>query len=197
MSVLSVSTARPAVIPAGMVEIFTTVHKATPESRCRAILMPELSLPASVPSKFVTVLVGKLYELAREQLISAWKSEPALKELPAAAFTIDGLLAFAAAVAESKRLTRDSIAAAIVSFLPTLAENRRKAAADILMSMAGAARQGKIVECDSLAERLQDWIDSDETGERAESYVLTQCVARLRARAAELREMLDATASAF
>ena len=100
-------------------------------------------------------------------------------------------------MAESKRLTRDSIAAAIVSFLPTLAENRRKAAADIIMSLAGAARQGKIIECDSLADRLQAWIDADESGERAESYVLTQCVARLRARAAELREMLDATASAF
>ena len=197
MATLPVSSVRPAVIPKGMVEVFTTVHKAPPENRCRAILIPELSLPDNVPSKFVTVLVGKLYELAREQLISAWKNEPALQELPAAAFTVDGLLAFAAAVAESKRLTRDSIAAAIVSFIPTLAENRRKAAADILMSMAGAARQGKIVECDSLADRLAAWIESDDTGERAESYVLAQCVARLRARAAELREMLDATEAAF
>lgn len=197
MSVIPVSSARPSVIQKGMVEIFTTVQKAPIENRCRSILIPELSLPESVPSKFVTVLIGRLYEIAREQLIAAWKSDPSLREMPETAFTIDGLLAFAAAVAESKRLTRDSIAAAIVSFIPTLAENRRKDAADILMSMAGAARQGKIVECDSLAERLQDWIDSDETGERAESYVLTQCVARLRARAAELREMLDATAGAF
>lgn len=197
MATLPVSSVRPASAPKGMVEVFTTVHKAPPESRCRSILIPELSLPDNVPSKFVTVLVGKLYELAREQLISAWKNEPALKEVSASAFTIDGLLAFAAAVAESKRLTRDSIAAAIVSFIPTLAENRRKAAADILMSMAGAARQGKIVECESLADRLQAWIDSDDTGERAESYVLVQCVARLRARAAELREMLDATEAAF
>lgn len=194
---IPVSTTRPASIPAGYVEVFTTVHKAPIENRCRSILIPELSLPDSVPSKFVTVLIGRLYEIAREQLIAAWKSDPALKEVSTSAFTIDGLLAFAAAVAESKRLTRDSIAAAILPFIATLPENRRKAAADILCSMAGNARQGKIVECESLATRLSAWVDADETGERAESPIFSALISRLQSRAAELREMLDATAGAF
>lgn len=76
--------------------------------RARFIVVPELSVP-EVPSKFTMLVIDTLLRIARDQLDSIWKDEPQIKEVPAALFSVDSLLLYAAKKSESGRLNTDSI----------------------------------------------------------------------------------------
>jgi hypothetical protein len=80
------------------------------ENRLRCIVIPELTVDG-IPSKFQSLVMSALRELAVAQLSSIWKQEPMVKEVPAAIWTVDSLLLFAAREAESKRLTKETLGA--------------------------------------------------------------------------------------
>lgn len=194
--VIAVRTVRQTVTP-GMVEIFAgqrpsknkTVDAA---NRVRSILVPELTVPDGVPSKFARVVLAALYDAARAQLAAAWEQNPALQEVSASAYTIDGLLAFAAVQAESRRLTSETITAHVLSgFLPTVAEAGRETAKAILLSMAAPTKGGKTsAQVSKLADKLEAWLTADEAANEGEEtkmqIVGKQLLTKLRERAEEL-----------
>jgi hypothetical protein len=117
---IAVSTIPATVVPAGMLQIVTRTRATTDRStgvktevplhqRSRSILIPEFHIDA--PSKFISLIAAQLVELARYQLSAAWEANPDLREVDAAAYTLDSLLLFSAREAESKKLNSSSILA--------------------------------------------------------------------------------------
>jgi len=80
--------------------------------RCRAIVIPELQV-SDVPSKFQMLILDALRNAASAQLAAFWKDAgwPGLSQVPAAVWTVDSILMFAARDAESKRLSKESVLA--------------------------------------------------------------------------------------
>lgn len=79
------------------------------DQRSRSIIIPEFQ-PA-VSSKYVSLVTSALATAAKEQLAQQWKAEPMLREVDAALYTEDSILAFCAREAESKKLTGAAILA--------------------------------------------------------------------------------------
>ena len=117
---IAVSTIPAAVVPAGMLQVKAATRAVTDKAtgikqdipanqRSRSILIPEFSIDA--PSKFVSLISSALGELAKQQLSAAWEANPDLREVDAAAYTLDSLLLFSAREAESRKLNSASILA--------------------------------------------------------------------------------------
>jgi hypothetical protein len=83
-------------------------REVSTENRLRCIVIPELAVDG-IPSKFQSLVMGALRDLAVAQLSSIWKKESQVREVPAAIWTVDSLLLFAAREAESQRLTTATI----------------------------------------------------------------------------------------
>jgi hypothetical protein len=120
VKMIQVSTVPAVTVPAGFWQIVArtraTTDKATntkkeiaADQRARSILIPELV--ADVSSKYVSLVHGALAETAKQQLAAIWESDNNVREVAAALFTIDGLLAFSAREAESKKLSAAGILA--------------------------------------------------------------------------------------
>lgn len=204
VKMITVSTVRQTVVDkAATVEIFTTVRETTdketkqkkviPEDqKVRSIIVPHLDV-TGLPSKFSVFVSGALLDVAKLQLAAIWKDNPQVREVAAAQFTTDGILAFAAREAESKRLTGDSIKAAVAEFLLTLPEARRVDAQEIMVSMSASAKKGSEVGCKSLGEKLAAWAEKQVEGTDDEpNPVLVSVAAKLTARAEELRIQREA-----
>ena len=112
VTMIAVSTVPASVVPEKHVQITARTKQGkdgteiAAENRSRSIIIAELT-PA-VSSKYVSLVCGALYEVAKQQLTQLWRDNDP-KEVAAALFSEDGLLAFSAREAESKRLTGDSI----------------------------------------------------------------------------------------
>jgi len=115
---LQVSTIPATVVPAGHLQVVARTRATTDKTtgqkteiplhaRSRSILIPEFSIDA--PSKFVSLISSALGELAKQQLSAAWEANPDLREVDAAAYTLDSLLLFSAREAESRKLNSASI----------------------------------------------------------------------------------------
>jgi hypothetical protein len=79
-------------------------------NRFRCIIIPTLSVDG-VPSKFQSLVMSALRATAAKQFDSIWKADPMVREVPAAIWSVDSLLLFAARETESKRLSKETIAA--------------------------------------------------------------------------------------
>lgn len=79
-------------------------------NRLRCIVIPELRVN-DIASKYHSRIMAALRQDASKQLDSLWKATPSLREVPAAIWSVDSLLLFAARETESKRLTSDNLAA--------------------------------------------------------------------------------------
>lgn len=73
--------------------------------KMRCIIIPQLAVD-NVPSKFQSLVMDALRRTAKKQLDAMWKKEPQLRSVPAAVWSVDSLLLFAAQEAESTRLTK-------------------------------------------------------------------------------------------
>ena len=119
MTTIAVSTVPPASVPAGSVLIYASKRETTDKNgkkkeipadqKYRAFLMPELT--PSVSGKYLVFVRDALYAVAKQQFESQWKDQPMLREVKAADYVEDSLLAFAAREAESKKMTSDAIVA--------------------------------------------------------------------------------------
>lgn len=79
------------------------------DQKSRSILIAELT--PNVDSKYAKFVTDALYSAAKNQLEDQWEKDPQLKEVDAALYTEDSILAYWATKAESKKLTAESIAA--------------------------------------------------------------------------------------
>lgn len=77
------------------------------DQKSRSIIIPEFQ--PQVSSKYVSIVVSALAQAAKDQLQQQWKDDPMLREVQAAQYTEDAILAFSARQAESKRLSGESI----------------------------------------------------------------------------------------
>lgn len=76
-------------------------------NRMRCIIIPELAVD-NVPSKFQSLVMDALRRTAKKQLDAMWKADAMLQAVPAAVWSVDSLLLFAAKTAESTRLTKEN-----------------------------------------------------------------------------------------
>lgn len=104
-------------VPAGAV-VLTANLKETKgtvvptERKHRNVVIPELSIPESVPKQFGTVLLDKFYNLAESYFKSVMEETDRMaREIPADAFSIDNLIAYFGRQAVSSRLNGDMVAA--------------------------------------------------------------------------------------
>ena len=115
---IEVSAIPATVVPAGMLQVVARTRAVTDKAtgtkteiplnqRSRSILIPEFHIDA--PSKFVSLISSALGDLAQQQLRAAWDANPDLREVDAAAYTLDSLLLFSAREAESRKLNSASI----------------------------------------------------------------------------------------
>lgn len=115
MTMITVSSVPAVLVQAGFVQITagTRIGKDKKEivadQRSRSILIPELKVNAE--RKYQDLILSCLYDVAKQQLAATWKESSMFKEVPAASYTEEALLAFAAREAESKKLSADSILA--------------------------------------------------------------------------------------
>lgn len=114
VTLIPVSTVAPVVIPKGMIAVTVSAKETKktgaidPSQKKRAIVIPEWT--PNVSSKYVSTVCEALHRIAKDQLAAIWKdADP--KEIAAALFTEDSLLAYAARIAESSRLTKESVEA--------------------------------------------------------------------------------------
>jgi hypothetical protein len=115
---IAVSTIPATTVPVGMLQVTARTRATTDKetgkkteiplsARSRSILIPEFAIDA--PSKFVSLISSALGELAKQQLSAAWEANPDLREVDAAAYTLDSLLLFSAREAESRKLNSATI----------------------------------------------------------------------------------------
>lgn len=115
---IAVSTIPATTVPPGMLQVVARTRAVTDKAtgtkteiplsqRSRSILIPDFHIDA--PSKFVSLISSALGELAQQQLRAAWDANPDLREVDAAAYTLDSLLLFSAREAESRKLNSASI----------------------------------------------------------------------------------------
>ena len=158
--------------------------------RARFVLAPELPF-GDIPSAVVSVLQEKLYEIASAQLKELWTETPNITEVPAALFTRDGLLMYAAKKAEAGRLSTESIEAwwqssqlfariAKQEDAAKRSENFTKYGKNGFFKIAAPVIPFSQVECEQLLKRLNDEPDQDHT-------ILRQMAARLRVKINELK----------
>lgn len=118
VTMISVTTTPAATVEKGKLQVTAfrraVTDKATgkkqeiPASeKSRSIIIPEFQ--PDVSSKYVSIVSKALGETAKAQLAEMWEANPSIKEVAAVLFAEDNLLAYAARVAESKRLTIASI----------------------------------------------------------------------------------------
>jgi hypothetical protein len=199
MTMIQVSTVRPVSIPVGSVAIVANTREVkggapiATANRLRAILIPEFDL-SSLPAKWINFVSAALQEIARAQLSLLWKKEStSLREVNASLFTADALLTFASLEAEGRRLTGDSIKTAIFDFILSIESGRREQATKILLSMAAPAKTGSEKACQSLATKLETWLEGNiDAIEDSQQTILFSVVAKLTTRATELRIQREA-----
>jgi hypothetical protein len=78
-------------------------------NRYRCIVIPELSIDG-VPSKFHSLCLQALRDVAKAQFTNIWQQNPQIREVQAAIWSVDSLLLYAARETESKRLTKENLA---------------------------------------------------------------------------------------
>lgn len=88
-----------------------TKREVAADQRYRGVQIPILSLDQSgVPNKFQPMLLTALRKTAEKQLDACWEeSTNGLREVPAAIWTVDSLILFAARVSESQRLSTERV----------------------------------------------------------------------------------------
>ncbi len=115
-----VSTVPATVVPSGFVQIVARTRATTDKTtgtkkeiaadqRSRSILIPELT--PNVSSKYISLVCSALAEAAKAQLTAQWEADSNLREVDAALYAEDSILAFTAREAESKKLTGANILA--------------------------------------------------------------------------------------
>lgn len=140
----------------------TGKKKEIPEHmRVRSIIVPVPDVSA-LPSKFSVFVSRCLMDVSKSQLAAIWEDKPEVKEVAASLFTTDGLLAFAAREAESKRLTGATIKAAVAAFIPTVHEKKQAEALDILMNMAAATKTATEKQCVMLQPKFSEWVKTQD-----------------------------------
>ena len=180
MSIISISTTRQTSTDKNLIEVFARANgkkdeKLPADQRVRSILIPTLDI-SEVPSKFSVFVAGALYATARDQLASLWKDDANIKETDSALFTVDGLLAFASRESESKRLTAESVKAALGAFVKTLKQEGQETAMIILVSMSSATgRKGNEKQLFALHEKLASWIEQEES----DDYIVATVCSRM------------------
>jgi hypothetical protein len=199
MSMIQVSTARQSLSKeqkATHWEVFTGTRQTTdketgkkkeiPEHmRARSIIVPVPDVSA-LPSKFSVFVSRCLMDVSKSQLAAIWEDKPEVKEVAASLFTTDGLLAFAAREAESKRLTAASIKLAVASFILTVNEKRRDDALLILTNMAAATKTATEKQCMLLLPKFSEWVKTqDEEKNPVSHLVLEKLTEHIEAKKAE------------
>lgn len=85
--------------------------KTVPEDqRHRSIHVPTYTVDG-VPSKYQALILDAIRKAAAQQLAELWAADRNLREVPAALFSVDGVLTYWAREAEKLSLTADSIGA--------------------------------------------------------------------------------------
>lgn len=112
MPMIAVTTVPMTKVAAGCVQLTANARRSkggpeiAPEQRSRSIVIPELEVHCE--KKYQQLILDALYSTGTELLREFWKeSDP--KELDAALFSQDALLAYYARVSESKRLSGEAI----------------------------------------------------------------------------------------
>jgi hypothetical protein len=168
----------------------STEKNPIPEKdRSRWIVMQELSVP-SVPSAFTSLVLDTLYKIARDQFDSLWTDNPQLSEVPAALFSVDSLLMYAAKRAEGGRLNNASIVSwfdtsTLMGKIQAADESKRPGAIKLYRDNGFAKLAAPVIEfneeeCTALLRRLDAEVDQEHT-------ILKQMAARLRNRIASLK----------
>lgn len=162
------------------------------DQRTRCIVIPELSVDG-IPSKFQSIVLDALRNTAKAQLSALWEADPMLREVPAAIWTVDSLLMFAAREAESKKLTKAGLhywfEASQLNKLLT-AKGNAKLTADWqgkIVSLAAPSVTMNEAECNAIISTLQ----KPALIEDAESFIGMQIIAKLQKRIDALRKQLD------
>jgi hypothetical protein len=98
-------------------EIVSTSARETPKTgkiaecdRYRGIHVTTYVVPG-VPAKYEAILLDAVRDTAKAQLAELWKADSTLREVAADLFSIDGILAYAAREAESKKLKTETVVA--------------------------------------------------------------------------------------
>jgi hypothetical protein len=192
---ITVSTVAASNLPVGFVQVTAKTKTTTggptlqPQDRQRCILIPELILEG-LPSKFMEFTRAALHEAAREQLATLWKEQgAALKTVHPALFSVDGLLAWAGRVVESRRLSGDTIKAAlaetgILTAIGVPAQRQDEAIA-ILASFAGPSKLGNEKQLRSLSTKLANWLEQPGN----DSSVVELLIPKINTRVFELEEL--------
>jgi hypothetical protein len=162
------------------------------DQRTRSIVIPELQVD-SVPSKFQMLVLDALRNTAKAQLSALWEADANLREVPAAIWTVDSLLAFAAREAESKRLTKAGLhywfeASQLNKLL--IAKNNPKVTADWQTKIVGLSAPNctySEAECNAIIATLL----KPALSEDADSFMGQQIIAKLQRRIEALRKQLD------
>lgn len=156
---LQVSSVKPAAIPPKMVLVLQGARETTdpvtkqkkviaPENRLRCVLIPELVVD-SVPSKFQQFVLTALYDVAKSQLNDLWEENGnGMTQVDANIWHVDALLAYAARKAESKRLSKETIAA-------WFAGSKLRAA--VLKAKGDAFTAGLLKELQEISATVLDW----------------------------------------
>lgn len=111
---LSVSTVPATAVAAGYEQVTCNTRAAKgaaamlPQDKSRSIVIPELRADG-VPSKLQALVLDALRRTARQQLNDIWTADAGVQAVPAAIWSVDSLLLYAAKKAESQRLTKDTV----------------------------------------------------------------------------------------
>lgn len=115
VTMIPVSSVASTSVQKGFIQIIASTRetektgKIEEANKRRCIVIPEFA-PEGVPSKFQTLVVNSLERAAKDQLQALWEEKGnSISEVPAAIWTLDGILAFIARQAESQRFSKDNI----------------------------------------------------------------------------------------
>ncbi len=195
-----------------MLQVFTTEQKAAEgqetviartrsteknpvieANRLRCIIVPEYKVEG-VPSKFHALCLQAVRDIAQKQLDTLWKATPSIKEVPAAIWSLDSVLLFAAREQESKRLTSDNLATwfAASGIAQRIGDNEEKMAdwAGRIAKFAAPTPNLSLSACEAVISAIQV-ADADEDN-LIGRQILAKATKRYEEMAAALQEKVDA-----
>ena len=206
--IITISTVAPTSIERGYVPIIARTRAAkgkaiAPNNRLRAICITEPDV-SDLPSRWAMFASAQLGRIAVAQLQELWANEgDNLRETHAGLWTTDALLAFAARDAESKRLSGESITAAMSEFLATVNPAAKETASAILASMAAPVKKGNEKQLFNLHEKLVSFLTALEDNPDATEEpnpILSTVAHKMLERANELKSQrlaFETDAAAF
>lgn len=160
------------------------------DQRTRSVLIPELEVHG-VPSKFQSIVLDALRNIAKQQLAALWDADKMLHEVPANIWSVDALLMYAARESESKRLSKDSIAAwfATSDLRARIMEKHNEALYKKwearMLHCSAPSLQFNIEECEVVIKTINNSEDD------AESIIGVQIIAKCEKRIEMLRKQSE------